>query len=86
MVPVAGQQARRTWEVQAARGEVGGARLQHPKLVVQVATMMIQATGLAIIAPLLIPSRPSSVRCASNADKPHFPMIIDLPGIPGRRL
>lgn len=79
-VPVAGQQAQRTWEVQAARGEVGGARLQHPKQVVRIETLMIRATGPVNIAPMLMSGQPPFVRCASNAGKSRFPMKIYLPG------
>lgn len=54
MVPAAGQQAQRAWEVGAAGAEVEEARAQHPNQVALPETSMIQATGPVNIAPLQI--------------------------------
>lgn len=69
MVPVAGQQAQRAWEVQPVRENPGEARLPHPDQAVPIETLTIQSTGLVNIAPLPTSGQPPSVRCASNGDK-----------------
>ncbi|RVW57196.1 hypothetical protein CK203_103330 [Vitis vinifera] len=72
VVPAAGLQVLKVWEVGAARQEVGGAREHHPDQVVPVETLMIQAIGLVNIALLPMSGPPLFARFASNGGKPHF--------------
>ena len=72
VVPAAGLQVLKVWEVGAARQEVGGARVHHPDQVVPVETLMIQAIGLVNIALLPMSGPPLFARFASNGGKPHF--------------
>lgn len=66
MVRAAGQQAQRAWEVEAAGGEVGEARVQLPDQVALAEILMIQATGHVNIVRLQISGRLPSVQCASK--------------------
>lgn len=71
MVPAAGQLAQKAWEVGVVRGEVVGARVQHPNQVAPVEILTTQAIGPVNIAHLQISSRPPSARCATNAGEPY---------------
>ena len=79
MVPAAGQLAQKAWEVGVVRGEVVGARVQHPNQVAPVEILTTQAIGPVNIAHLQISSRPPSARCATNAGEP-CPLQIEAPG------
>lgn len=73
MVPAAGPQVLKVWEVGVARQEVGGAREHHLDQVAPVETLMIQATGLVNTALLPMLGLPLFARFASIGGKPHFP-------------
>lgn len=72
-VPAAWQQAQRTWEVGAVRGEVGGARVLHQDQVVPIEISMMQAVGPVNTAHFQMSSQPPSAWCAISAGEPRTP-------------